>query len=528
VALLKLFNERVEAKAAGGVFEPSARGAFRALGLGATAARGEVFDAASSVRLALKLGVRKTFESDAAWLLGPAAREESDVRDAVGRLTEPVQRARERLFWFRTPPPAPVSTVAQLSAAVDALLAGGGAEALHDAALLALCGLMRFDPTLREAGAWARAFGLWRRVFECEEFWSLLVAADLRGDYEQPVTFGEVAELRRGAPRVVAGHVAARARAIVLRGNLREAAHALDLLRGAGLPAALLQEYENEVVGPAEDALTEELDKAFAWVTGLGFTPKTAATRRNYANEAWRKFDGLRPRLAEFAELAGAGSYPARRVFEQAASKLLRLAASFEEAGRPAEALFICRAARPLAPRGSDASHAVGEKLRALGAPEGPPAGEADGYAAALARGLADARVPRKLFRDDPRGDRTFDSYASGDNADAGCLTSVAFWVAAVVACFGLQWCGVIKTGPRRTPVESLPPLNMRPNLNFSIPNLNYNIPPPLNLRPYTDPPPRGTRRPGGRRRRLPPPETVVPPPTTVERTPNANATPRE
>jgi hypothetical protein len=335
----------VEAKPAAGVFEPAARSAFRALGLPAKAASGEVFDAASSVRLALKLGVRKTFEGDAAWLLGAAAREETAVRDALGRLSEPAQRARERLFWFHgRAAHAAVSTVAELTSAVEALLADESPAALHDAALLALCGLMRFDPTLREPDAWRLAFGLWRRVFEREEFWSLLVAADLKGDFEQPVTFGEVAELRRSAPRVVAGHVATLAREAANRGKFPAAARAFNLLRGAGLPAALLQEYENEVVGPAEDAVTEELDKAFTWVEGLGLTPKTAATRRNYCNEAWRRFDKLRPRLAEFAGLAGADSYFALRVFSHAASKLTRLAGSFEEAGRPDEARFVCRA----------------------------------------------------------------------------------------------------------------------------------------------------------------------------------------
>src|SRR5689334_19738484 len=94
--MLRLFKKRVEWKPPPGLFEPAARDAFRALGLGARASQAEVFDAASGLRLALKVGVRKTFEGDAAWL-GEVARKESDVRDATGRLSEPVQRARERL-----------------------------------------------------------------------------------------------------------------------------------------------------------------------------------------------------------------------------------------------------------------------------------------------------------------------------------------------------------------------------------------------------------------------------------------------
>src|SRR5215207_7201633 len=102
--MIKLFKKRVEWKPPVGSFEPAARGAFRVLGLGAGVAQGEVFDAAASLRLALKVGVRKAFEGDAAWL-GEVARKESDVRDAVGRLSEPVQRARERLYWLHLPAP---------------------------------------------------------------------------------------------------------------------------------------------------------------------------------------------------------------------------------------------------------------------------------------------------------------------------------------------------------------------------------------------------------------------------------------
>jgi hypothetical protein len=525
VALLKIFRERVEAKPAPGVFKPAARSAFRALGLAANAARGEVFDAASSVRLALKLGVRKTFGGDAAWLFGPAAREETDVRDAVGRLSEPAQRARERLFWFHASAPhASAANVAELSHAVEALLAGETPEALHDAALLALCGLVRLDPTLRDPEAWRRALGLWRRVFEGEEFWTLLVAADLKGDYEQPVAFGEVEELRRGAPRVVAEHVAAFGGEAARRGRLPVAARALSLLRGAGLPASLLQEYENELVGPAEDLVTEELEQAFAWAGGLGFGAKSDATRRNYCNEAWRKFDRLRPRLAEFVELAGEDFYATRRVFEHAASKLLRLAGSFEEAGRRPEALFVCRGARVLAPPGSEEADAAEARLLALGAGEEARAPKWGGYAGALAGEWA---APKKLFRDDPKGDKTFSAVADAKDTH-GCLTTAAVYAVLAAAFFGLQWCGVINTRPTRRPIDSLPPMNIRPNLNFNYNLNNYNIPPPLNLRIYTDPPPKGTRRPGGRKKRQPREEFPVPPPTTVERAPPANAPPRE
>ncbi|MDT5272666.1 MAG: hypothetical protein QOH49_4852 [Acidobacteriota bacterium] len=510
--MIKLFKQRVEWKPPLGLFEPAARSAFRVLGLGATAAQPEVFDAASSLRLALKIGVRKTFDGDAAWL-GEVARKESDVRDAVGRLSEPTQRARERLYWFQLPaPPAHVSTITELTAAVEELLkrvpvepfnsdgadekgrarlADEEAAALHDAALLALAGLVRLDPTLREGEAWAGAFQLWRRLFGCEEFWSLLVALDLKGDYEQPVTFGEVAELRRGAPRVVYAHAAGRARDAVVRGDLRAAAHALELLRGASLPATLLREYEEETVGPAEDKLTEELDTTFTWVGTSSFGFKSAPERRNYCNDAWRRFTLVRPRLADFARLAGADSFYTRRVFEHASSKLFKLAVSFEETLRPQEALFVCLKARALAPPEAEELTTIDAKLVALGAVGELRERSQGEYASALARELEDARVPPKLFRDDPKGGKTLDSFTRKSDAP-GCVTSVGFWLVMVMVGVGLRAC--VGDKPRYTPIYSLPTINVKPNLNFNV-NLNYNIPPPLNLSPYTYPSPRGRRR---------------------------------
>ena len=536
--MIKLFQKRVKWRPPVGLFEPAARDAFRVLGLAAQASQAEVFDAASSLRLALKVGVGKTFEGDAAWL-GEVARKESDVRDAVGRLSEPVQRARERLYWFHLPAPrAHVSTVAGLTAAVEELLkrvpvrpsdsgdegaarlSDEEAAALHDAALLALAGLVRLDPLLREAEAWARAFRLWRRLFACEEFWSLLVAADLKGDYEQSVTFGEVAALRRAAPRVVYAHAAGRARDAVRKGELHEAARAFGLLRGAAPPALLLREYEEETVGPAEDKLTEELDAAFTLIDAAGFDVKTEAERRNHCNHTWHRFGLLRPRLADFTRLAGADSPHARRVFEHASSKLFKLAVAFEQAGRTQEALHVCLRAHALAPPESLELSDIEAKLAALGAAVEGRARGRDEYAAALAREFGDVSgAPPKLFKDDPKGGKPLESYTPQSDR-AGCLTSFGFWLAMVAFCVGLQRCGVINTRSTRTPTGALPAMNIRPNLNF---NVNYNLRPVNIPPPLVYPAPPAKVRPRDRRRRAPGnanAETLLPPPTVVPAAP--------
>ena len=485
-------------------FEPLAQSAFRVLGVAAGASQREVFEAASSVRLALKVGVRKSFDSDLAWL-GAVAREESDVRDALGRLSEPARRAFERLFWFEEPPTAArVSNVEELEGAVSALSSNEG-DAPHDAALLALAGLTRLDPLLTEAEAWARAFALWRRVFESEEFWSRLVAADLRGDFEQSVTYAEVRELRERAPRVVSRPVAERALDAALREDARECGRALALLRAARLPPSLLEEYESEALGPLEDSLTDKIDVAFGWLYLITVESRGAATVRNYANAAWRKFAPVMPGLYEFARAAGASHYAARRLLEHAASKLLLLAQRFEEAGRREESLFVALKSYALATPGGETDAEAESKLRALDAGDAIRAKTDEGYADQLARELSDGREPGKLFRDDPAGDKTLDSLFAPQKKKSELWPALLTCFGFAFTCFALQFCGVIKTSPSRTypggfPMPTYTPFQMNLNYNYNL-NLNiqpYPIPTPLIL----DAPGKPTR---GRKRRARP-----------------------
>ena len=508
---LKGKGAAAESPAGGGAtFEPVARSAFRVLGLAACASQREVFDAAASVRLALKVGVRKTFDSDLAWL-GRVAREESDVRDAVGRLSEPAQRAFERLFWFDEPPAAShVSDVEELERAVSSP-SSREADAPHDAALLALAGLVRLDPELGATEAWARAFGLWRRVFDAEEFWSRLVAADLRGDFEQLVTYAEARELRASAPRVVSRPLAERARDAAVRGDARDCGRALALLRGAQLPPALLEEYEREALGPLEDSLTERVSAAAGWLYVVTVERRGAATVRNYANDAWQKFKAAAPDLSEFVRAAGASHYAARRVLEHASSKLFLLSERFEEAGRREESLFVALKAHALAPPDTEAGARAWARLCALGAGRGPSEKTEDEYAEALARELSDAREPEKLFRNDPKGEQTLDSflktYSDGQSRSAarkqsGCLTALLVCVSFAFTCFALQRCGGINTRPSRTYPGGFPAPTYTP---FQM-NLNYNLNLNLNIQPYPLPTPLILDEPGrrvrGRKRR--------------------------
>ncbi|MBC7933153.1 MAG: hypothetical protein H7Z38_21530 [Rubrivivax sp.] len=526
---LNLFAKRAAAKPAGRSFEPLAQSAFRTLGLAATASQREVFDASSSVRLALRLGVQKTFEGDLPWL-APVSRTESDVRAALGRLAEPSGRAFERLFWFHTAlNPRPASSVAELRAAVDALLSDDSPAARHDAALLMLAGLLRLDPVHEEADAWAWALKLWRETVEREEFWSQFVAADLSGEFEQSVTFGEVRRLRLRTPRLASAPVAEGAKNATLRGDLHSCARAFLLLRGGGLPAALLEEYERDILGPAEDRLEQVCNAAFsssALAAGFG---ESAASRYNIV---WSNFESaVKPQLRDFVEMGGAESHYVRRALEHASDKLRELADRYRSMGLHQQSAMLLLEARALAPDGCEAL----ESIRAALLIQNPAAevGERsyEEYAHALARELAESRLPPKLskaYAAAPVGER--------DTSDGGCVTTAFFWLFLILCCFGLQRCGLLNTKRSTT----LPPANLRMlNMNYDrgIPMPKYTPMPPIVMPPYLMP--HDNRNAGRRARRrgaqpsgttdntmnlnLSPPVVVKPPLNRNAASPNRN-----
>jgi rhodanese-related sulfurtransferase len=445
-------------------FEPWARSAFRVLGVAASATQAEVFEAAEALRLSARLGVEKRFESDLAWL-GPAARAESDLRDALGRLADPPRRAAERLFWFHTAHAAPrPETLDGLRRAADQLLTRGGPAARHDAALFLLAALHTLDSQFGERAAWAEAFRLWRAEVDAEEFWSLLVAADLKGDYEQVLTFAEAAELRSQTPRLISDFVAAAARAAAAVENHERVGRALTVLRAAALPRALLEEYENEALGPLEERAEEVCDLSFGLATLMAHNPQLVPAHRKeryYDAAVYRFCSEAKPALWNFLDAAGPESYHLRRLMRHAAAKLNELAGRYRQEGWPDQAAHLYAAARALAPDESaefaEADAAVREMGSGVGSTEDV---EAD-YVSRLARELGELRPPAKLFvppagKPQPR-DETF----------KGCVAQIALYVLLIVACFSLDKCGMRGTS-RYTPAY-----------NFNSFNYNYRVPIP-------------------------------------------------
>lgn len=437
------------------------------LGLPAGAAQKEIYDAAASLALSFKLGVEKSFPGDLRWL-GPLARTETDVREALGRLTNPPQRILERLFWFGVLPDVrPLTSLAGLAPLLKGVSEKGGPTARHDAALLGLAVLFRLDPNLYKVSAWQFVIETWREVAEHGEFWSWLVAADLKGDYEQLVTHGEVRELRRRTLRLVTTPVADRAKDALARDDLKVCANALSVLRGAALPERLFAEYENDVLGLVENRLEELVRRVLSAAKAINRSDRPAAERKAIYDACLNQFDReVKPELLKLLRLAGSESYLARRAFDAAAGELNDLAVDYGNAGEREMRRLLYRSARALSPPGSAMQVLIEENVRNSGDGESlSPRTEAD-YHEELLRELGDSifvalpsekKAERKVKAEESEG-------------GGGCLIQGAIYLLLFLCCLLSEKCW--NPGKRRTTTTPTPPA-----MTF---NFNYNVPPPI------------------------------------------------
>jgi hypothetical protein len=465
------------------------------LGLGASATQAEVFEAAEGLGLAGRLGVEKRLETDLAWL-GEVSRGEVEVRDALGRLSDPPRRAAERLFWFHTPLAVPrPASVEGLRGAAGRILERGGAAARHDAALFLLAALHALDTRLEERELWAEAFRLWREEVEAEEFWSSLVAADLRGEYEQVLTFAEAAELRLRTPRLVSQALAGVAVEEAAHENHAGVGRVLAVLRDARLPRPLLEEYENEALGPLEERAERVCDASFGFVSLMAHgtsLPPSELKERHYDPAVYRFCSEAKPELFKFLDAAGADSYHLRRLTRHAAERLGELAGYYRKDVWTEQAVYLYRTARALAPDDSAELAASDAALREMGGGEKIETTE---YVVRLARELSDLRPPSKLFKAPPAA-----YTAKGDPTFKGCGWQIALFVVAVISCFVLDKCGVIKMGRR----SSYPPaFNFNYNYNQRVPVPQFSpVPIPLpHVIPANKPAPKPRPTPSRRRR---------------------------
>jgi rhodanese-related sulfurtransferase len=378
---------------------PLADNAFRLLGLSCHATQQEIYASAASLRRAIKLGVEPPSAHGLAWL-GAYERTENNVRDALSRLADPAQRIYERLFWFFEPQHAAAElSFAALEESAGRFRRAAQPSTAHDIALLSLAVTIQLDPELFCADEWRRTYALWKELIEAKEFWSLLVAVDLKGDFEPLTSFSEVRNLRGRAWRLVTAPVAELAKDGIVREDHTLVRRALAILRRSELPQMLVDEYENEILAPVEDSFETLFAEAFRSYRYEVKSNQNVGERRACCYRTRAGFDEeVKPALKKIFELAGALSPVTRRVCEIAADGLDELADGFESAYEPASRLKILRRAWLLAPPESATLLLIEEHLAVAGdQQERKPKTDSD-YAHQLRRALRRTAAQPELF----------------------------------------------------------------------------------------------------------------------------------
>jgi rhodanese-related sulfurtransferase len=446
---------------------PLADNAFRLLGLSCHATQKEIYASASGIRRALKLGVEPPPPPHHLAWLGSLERTENSVRDALSRLADPARRIHERFFWFFEP--QHISTELSFAATEESaarLRAASQPSTRHDIALLSLAVLLQLDTGLFLADEWRRTYALWKELIEAREFWSLLVASDLKGDFEQVTTFGEVGDLRVRVWRLVTSPVAELAKDGILRDDPALTRRALAILRRSELPQTLADEYENEILAPVEDEFELLFAEAFRSFRYDVKSNQNVGERRASCQRMLAGFDAeVRPALKKIFELAGAQSPVTRRVCEVAADGLEELADGFESAYERAWRLRTLRRAWQLAPPESATLLLIEEHLRAAGDEQERAAKTDSDYARQLLLALRQPLPQPELFT----------SYIQKEEA-AKTFEGRGQWASKIVLMLlfavMIGKCVHNLPGSRRT--SALPPINF----NVAMPKSSPQLPP--------------------------------------------------
>jgi len=302
---------------------------YRVLRLSADATLSQIHKAAAGMRRAAALGIAGTIEADVP-LLGELPRTEADIRTAVGRLENPVQRLSDRLFWFHFPPK---SQDAGPPARPTEVIPGqpDGVAWDHDEALHGL--LAALEAGLDDAGVarWSRALRSWHQVVSNDDYWTLSLGIEERGAFEPPALPSEIDVLRDDAVGLAAESLVVAARDALARNDtltVHRILAALEELVDTGPWAANAQ---LDIASPAVEhfrALCHAVREEF----GSKIVREQGALGRNKSlcDAALKRFRGeIEPALHRVIQLVPPDHEAAKQSREEAALCLSGIAADY-------------------------------------------------------------------------------------------------------------------------------------------------------------------------------------------------------
>jgi len=287
----------------------------------------EVHKAAASMMRAAKLGQARTTETDIP-ALGNVARTEADIRTAVGRLSNPALRLRDRLFWFHQPPL--VEKRAAPTFTTEAIPTEKIARS-HDDALR--CLLTAFEATLDDAGVsvWSRALRAWHQTVSDDDYWSLSLNLEEQGSFEPVALLSDLDDLRDDALRLAADGLIVAGREALTRNDASTVRRILVTLENLGDTGRWAAAAQEDIAFPAVERF-RELCKAVReeCVSKIVRDQDSTEHNKNVCEASLKRFqDEINPSLNKLIGLLSPESEEARRAREDAALSLSGIATNY-------------------------------------------------------------------------------------------------------------------------------------------------------------------------------------------------------
>jgi len=259
--------------------------AFRILSLPVTASGPEIQLRADEICVRVKMGETCQYLYDFAWM-GPLERTEESVRDALHRLSDPIQRTREELAWFWVWGPQDEEALARLrrndkagALRIWESRRGAGGEAsivaafnqvilTHSAVigeelllLSDLGSLIQLDSDEAHWKSWRLTLEGWYALIQEEQFWMLLkCVAKARSDAR--LVDSTIEELRNNLlGEVLQPSLVFLQQALQGREVARAKRHA-EAIRQAHLPEESFKPWFAESLRPYADTLREACEAA--------------------------------------------------------------------------------------------------------------------------------------------------------------------------------------------------------------------------------------------------------------------------
>jgi hypothetical protein len=236
--------------------------AYRVLRAPAASTASEMHHAAIAIRRAVTLGLA-TLTAEDIPTLGPLSRSETALREAIGRMENPAQRLRDRLFWFHGTPTIEASTLAPI-------------EKAHDNSLRDL--FASLEASLDDTTLWTAALRQWhQQVVSQPDYWACILRIEEQGGFEPIAHSSELADLRRNALAYAAEPIEMAARDALATGNLTAVQRTLAALNQLHDTGPWAEASSRELISPlvnrvhdTSQAVKDELHTRIVYKSGFG------------------------------------------------------------------------------------------------------------------------------------------------------------------------------------------------------------------------------------------------------------------